>query len=181
MHHGRELFRIAKRCQGTEMLAVIRREGPASAPQNRCALSRIISNTAATSPGERLMESSTSASAVSQASAPSRSVVLLSSFRCALSRSSLHSARSPRRSAMICCGSANELSGVGLIRGPHRGRPSGRIIPCGARTKTDCRSGRSLYPRRMTATGRAPSILLVRRTAPIGASRPLPRVRAKVP
>src|SRR5262249_26523783 len=81
---------------------------PNAASHRRIAFSSIASKTGARSPGEELMTPSTSAIALSRASASSRS-------RC--------------RSAMICCGSAEVLlSGCELICGPHRGIPPGGII-----------------------------------------------------
>ena len=55
---------------------------------------------------------------------------------------------------MSCSESANVLSGVALICGPRRNRPSGRIISQSTRATTGCRSGPSEQRRRVTASNR---------------------------
>src|SRR5262245_34862489 len=73
---------------------------------------------------------------------------------------------------MSCSGLANVLSGVALICGPRRDRPSGgsyrdRYRPPQVVDRT------ITVGRRMTAVGRGRRFPLVRRTAGIGATRPV--------
>jgi hypothetical protein len=154
-------------CRGQR--AVIRRHlpfsysssAPRAMPPRPCAFSRITENTGVKSRAEELTTYRTLAVAVCCSNASSRSAVRLSS-------SARHSASLHRRSAMICSGSDNVLSGGELIYRPSSGRHPDSII---FRSERDAhrllaKVGIGFLPR----SGRSG----------IGASLPLPRVAATV-